>query len=131
MLSLRFFALLARFVTVMFCWLILMAVPLAVFTPPLDDSNFKPYLGLHYALLLGLGTLIARSWGAGGLVLMAFPFVLINTILGAKAVLQPGTEPLADQIGSLNFFVVYAVVWLAWRIGRALPSPARDEGRLL
>lgn len=131
MLSLHFFALLARFVTVMICWIILMAVPLLIFTPPLDETNLKQYLGVHYALLLLLGTVIARSWGGGGLLLMALPFLIINTFLGVKAVIQPGQEALADQVGSLNFFVVYAVVWVAWRLGKKWHSPAKEEGRLL
>lgn len=131
MFSIHAFALLARLVTVMICWVILMGVPLLFFTPPLDETNLKPYLGVHYALLLGLGTVIARSWGGGGLLLMAFPFLIINTILGAKAVLQPGDDALVDQAGSLNFFVVYAVVWLAWRLGRKWYSPAKEEGKLI
>lgn len=131
MLGLHLVALLARFVTVMICWVILMGVPLLIFTPPLDDTNLKPYLGVHYALLLLLGTVIARSWGGGGLLLMALPFLIINTFFGAKAVLQPGDDPAADYLGSLNFFAVWAVTWLAWRLGRRWHSPAREEGRLL
>ncbi len=131
MLSLHFFALLARFVTVMVCWIILMVMPLLVFTPPLDETNFKPYLGLHYALLLLLGTVVSRSWGGGGLLLMTFPFLLINTFLGVKAVIQPGEVGVIDQVGSLNFFAIYGVVWLAWRLGKKWHSPAKEDGRLL
>lgn len=131
MLSLHVVALLARFVTVMICWVIMMGVPLMFITPPLDETNLKLYLGLNYALLLVLGTVIARSWGGGGLLLMALPFLIINSFFGAKALLQPGDDPWADYVGSLNFFAIWLVTWLAWRLGRGWHSPAREDGRLL
>ena len=126
MLALRLFTLLARILTVMICWIILMGVPLLFFEPKIT----KPYLGLFYALLLLTGTVVARSWGGRGLVFMVFPFVLLYTLQAGKILMEsPAGSP--DQLGALNFLAIYGVTWLAWRLGRALPSPSRDEGRLL
>jgi hypothetical protein len=131
MVSLRVFALLARFLTVMVCWIILMGVPLLVFERPLTLANLMPFLGVFYALLLLTGTVVARSWGGKGVVFLAFPFLLLFTIFGLQTFVEAASPLGLEPPGGLAFFAIYGVVWLAWRLGARWRSPARESGRLL
>lgn len=108
-----------------------MGVPALMFSPPLDAAEMKRFLGVFYALLLGVGALVGRSWGGWGVVAVAAPFVLFFTGL---ALTQLGNEALSggEKLAvSANFGAIYAVAWLAWRLGKRWPSPARERGRLL
>lgn len=129
MLQVRIFAFLAKFLTVMVCWIIVMGLPLLFFRPPLDPFQMKVFLGVFYALLLVTGTVISRSWGAGGLVFMAFPFLLLFGLVAGRAI--GGEGPGDDAWGALNFLAIYPVTWLCWRLGSRWKSPAREDGRLL
>ena len=54
---------LTRICTLLVSWTILMGVPALLFSPPLDGAEMKRFLGVFYALLLGVGALVGRSWG--------------------------------------------------------------------
>jgi hypothetical protein len=112
----RVYEILARALAVMLCWVILMGLPVLFFRPPLDRSDLKLFLGVFYAILLFTGTVLERSYGTRSLLLMAFPFLVLFTALGMRNLLE-GT----NLVASLNFLAVYAVLFLAWRLGRALP----------
>lgn len=119
----------ARLATLLLGWLLLMALPLFFFTPPLTEATIKPYLGLSYALLLFLGALLARSWGKRGAWWLAFPVLAGHSYLALGHLLRPELGQ-AHMLGALNFLLAFPVTWLAASLGARLPSPARDEGRL-
>ena len=128
----RFVGLLARFVTMMICWAILMGVPVLVFHGPLTDPGaMKRFLGLFYTLLLGVTVLVGRSWGASGVLGVALPFWAFFFVLALSKAADPAL-PVADKVmWALNFGAIVPVTWLGWRLGSRLKSPARDSGRLL
>ena len=130
MLSIRAFALLARITTFGVCWVIVMGLPLVFFSPPLTASTIRPFLAMFYVLLLGTGTIVARTWGLSGVVIMALPFLLMFSLMAAESLLGAPPYGLGGwQV--LWFLAIYGVVALAWRLGGALPSPARERGQLL
>lgn len=109
----RVYLVLGRILAVMLSWVFLMGLPLLFFRPPLGAQDLKQFLGVFYALLLFNSTVIARMVGTKALLLMAFPFLVLFTALGMRAVIGG-----AALVSSLNFFAVYAVVFLAWRLGK-------------
>lgn len=130
MLSFRAFSILARITTIGVCWVIVMGAPLLVFTPPLTPATIRPFIGIFYFLLLLTGTVLARSWGLPGVVLMALPFLLMFTLMGTEAAL--GDAPFGlDGWHALWLWAIYGVVALAWQLGTRWHSPARSSGKLL
>lgn len=131
MLRLHLFALLARIVTVLVSWVILMGVPALMFEPPLSSEDWKLFLGIFYALFLVLGVWLARSWGGRGVLWLGLPFFLLFTGVVVQAVANPALAPREKAMTALGFGALYLVAWLAWRIGRRLGSPARERGELI
>lgn len=131
MLRLHLFALLARIVTVLVSWVILMGVPALLFEPPLSGEDWKLFLGIFYALFLVLGVWLARSWGGRGVIWLGLPFFLLFTGVVVQAVANPALAPGEKAMTALGFGALYLVAWLAWRIGRRLGSPARERGELI
>lgn len=126
----RVFTILARTLAVMVCWLILMGVPLLLFRSPLGPDDLKRFLGVFYALLLFTGFTLSRAWGIKGLLLMAFPFLVVFTALGLRTLVNGAMAPL-DKLTSLNFFAIYGVLFLAGRLGARPTSPRVDDGKLM
>jgi hypothetical protein len=116
---LRLPTLLARVLTMLICWSILMGVPVLLFKGPFTEpGELKRFLGVFYALLLALGALVGRSWGWPGVVGVALPFVMFFSMLGASKLLDPSLST-AEKLGwGLNFGAIYAVVWLSGRLGK-------------
>ena len=129
--SIRLVTWLARLLTVLMAWAVLMGVPAWLFTPPMDDAKFKAFLGVFYALLLFLGTIVGRSWGGWGVVAVAGPFMLLFVAVIAQHWLNPALTPAEQGMATLNFGLIFLVSWLAHVIGKRLRSPARDEGKLM
>lgn len=124
----RTYSILARSLAVVVSWLVLMGLPLMFFHAPLGTADFKRFLGVFYALLLFVATVVMRGWGASSLLLMALPFLALFTALGVRPLL----EPAMDGITSLNFFAIYGVVFLAWRLGKRPPVElSKDEDQTL
>ncbi|MDB5097603.1 MAG: hypothetical protein JWM80_2024 [Cyanobacteria bacterium RYN_339] len=119
----RVYLVLGRALAVMLCWVVLMGLPILFFRGPIGPGDLKLFLGIFYALLLATGTVLARLAGARSLLLMAFPFLLVFTALGLRALLDPAIGGW-DKATSLNFFAVYAVLFLSWRLGSAPPTNA-------
>lgn len=130
MLGFRAFSILVRITTIGVCWVIVMGVPLLFFSPPLTAATIRPFLGVFYVLLLFTGTVVARTWGLMGAVVLALPFLLMFTLMGAQAAIAEAPFGL-DGWQALWFWAIYGVVGLAARIGDRLPSPARERGQLL
>lgn len=128
----RLVALLARLLTLLVCWAVLMGVPLLIFHGPLKDpAELKRFLGVFYTLLLASTTLIGRSWGGWGVVGVALPFWAFFAALGLSKGLDPSLSMTEKAMWVANFAAILPVSWLGWRFGRRLGSPAREEGRLL
>jgi len=130
MIQMTIVSVLTRVLTVLVCWLLLMGLPLIFFHPPLEPGDLKVFLGFFYALLLFLGTVLARTWGGKGLLFMASPFLVLFTGLAVRVTLVEGPGVL-DKLPALNFLAIYGVTFLAWRLGARWYSPAREEGKLL
>ena len=126
----RIFTILARALAVMMSWVILMGLPLLFFRHPLGAGDLKVFLGVFYALLLLVGTALGRMYGERALALMAFPFLVLFTALGIRALLDPAIGGW-DKLTSLNFFASYAVLFLAWRLGVHLAPVVADDDPLL
>lgn len=131
MLQIHLVTWLSRLLTILICWAILMGVPALLFTPPMDDGKFKAFLGVFYALLLCLGTLVGRSWGGWGVLAVAGPFLLLFLGVIAQHWLNPALSTTERLMATLNFGAIALVTWLATLIGRRLRSPARDKGKLI
>lgn len=131
MLSVHVFAWLARILTVLVCWAILMGVPALLFAPPMDDTKYKIFLGVFYSLLLILGAVVSRSWGGWGVFAVAAPFQLLFVIVIGQHLANPDLTAMEKGMATLNFGAIFLVSWLAWRLGRRLRSPAREEGKLI
>lgn len=131
MLRLHLLAWLAKALTILLCWLVLMGVPLLLFEKPQSPSEWKLFLGVFYALLLGAGVLVGRSWGGMGVLWVAFPFMMLFTGVVVSTVANPVMADVDKANTALNFLAIYLVTWLAWRIGKRLKSPARDSGKLM
>jgi hypothetical protein len=128
----RLVALLARLLTLLVCWAVLMGVPLLLFHGPLKDpAELKRFLGLFYTLLLATTTLVGRSWGGWGVVGVAGPFWVFFAVLGLSKLGDPSLSGLEKAMWAANFAAILPVSWLGWRFGKRLKSPARDEGRLI
>jgi hypothetical protein len=128
----RLVALLARLLTLLVCWLVLMGVPLLIFHGPLSDPGaMKRFLGVFYTLLLGLTVLVSRSWGGAGALGVALPFWAFFFVLGLSKAIDPALSASEKAMWAVNFGAILPVTWLGWRLGRRLESPARDEGRLI
>ncbi len=130
MLSFQVFSVLVRITTIGVCWVIVMGVPLLFFSPPLTAATIRPFLAIFYALLLLTGTVVARTWGLRGAVVLAVPFLLMFTLMGAEAAIAEAPFGL-DGLQALWFWAIYGVVGLAGKLGALLPSPARERGQLL
>jgi hypothetical protein len=117
----RVYTILARALSVMMCWVVLMGLPVLFFRPPLGPEDLKVFLGVFYALLLVVGTFLARAWDLKGLLLVAFPFFVLFTALGMRAWLAAGPA-WQDKLPAMNFLIIYGVIFLAWRLGVKLRS---------
>jgi hypothetical protein len=128
----RLVALLARLLTLLVCWSILMGVPVLIFQRPFSEPDeLKRFLGVFYTLLLGLTTLVGRSWGWGGVLGVALPFWAFFLVLAVARVGDPALGSWEKAMWAANFGAIVPVTWLGWRLGKRLASPARDKGRLL
>jgi hypothetical protein len=131
MTQVHLFAWLARILTVLVCWAILMGVPALLFAPPMDDTKYKIFLGVFYSILLFLGTVVGRSWGGWGVIAVAAPFMLLFVTVIVQHLVNPDLTSLEKGMATLNFGAIFLVSWLAWRLGRRLKSPAREKGKLI
>jgi hypothetical protein len=128
----RLTGLLIRVLTMLICWSVLMGVPVLLFQRPLSDpEDIKRFLGVFYTLLLLITTLIGRSWGGGGVLGVALPFWAFFAVLAASKVFDPTLSGLEKAMWAANFGAILPVTWLGWRLGKRLPSPARDRGELM
>jgi hypothetical protein len=106
-------------------WVILMGLPVLFFRPPLGPQDLKLFLGVFYAQLLFVGTVIMRMAGTRWLLVLAFPFLVLFTGLAMRTFMDQ-TVVGWDKATSLNFLAVYAVLFLCWRLGRRL-APITTE----
>lgn len=113
----RVYLILARALGVMLCWVVMMGLPVLVFRKPLHPQDLTPFLGLFYATLLIMGTLLGRLMGRPALLVMAFPFMLVFTALGLHAVMDPGSATF-DRVGAPGFFAIHVVLLVAWLLSR-------------
>ena len=128
----RLVTLLARVLTLMVAWAILMGVPVLVFQKPFTEpEELKRFLGLFYCLLLVVTTWVGRSWCGPGVLGVALPFWAFFAVLAAARLGDATLGGWEKAMWAANFSAILPVTWLGWRLGKRLASPARDEGRLL
>ena len=122
----RVYDVMARALAVMVGWIVLMGLPLLFFHGPLDVSQLKPFLGVFYALMLAIGTVLSRAWGGSQVLLFAFPFLVLFSAVGGHYLVD-GTLAWGDRLAALDFLVIYGVVFLAWRLGLAARPALTDD----
>jgi hypothetical protein len=128
----RAVALLARLLTLLVGWAVLMGVPVLLFHGPISDpEQMKRFLGVFYTLLLALCVLVGRSWGGAGVLGLALPAWAFFAVLAFAKLGDPGLLPVDKALWALNFGAILPVTWLGWRLGNRLKSPARERGQLL
>ena len=124
----RVYQILARTLAVMLGWVVLMGLPLLIFHGPLQPEDIKRFLGVFYALLLFVLVALARGYGTPSVLLAAFPFLVLFTALGVRPLLDPVLS-VRDKLMTLNYFAIYGVVFLGWRLGLRLRPAPPDEGK--